>query len=70
MNAQTLLSFFRTGHSEPKKPAKDFPPEAYSYDSPIDPKAVAAVQREADKKIESQEWTVTEVIEDCVPDEK
>lgn len=40
-----------------------FPPEAYSYDSPIDPKAVAAIQREADKKIEAQEWTVIEVIE-------
>lgn len=69
MNAQTLISYFRTGHTEPKKPAKEFPPEAYAYDGPIDPKAVAAIQSEADKKIESQEWTVIEVIEDVL-DEK
>jgi hypothetical protein len=66
MNAQTLLSYFKTGHSEPKKPAKDFPPEAYSYDGPIDKDVVAAIQLEADKKIEKQEWTVTELIEDVL----
>lgn len=66
MNAQTLLSYFRTGHTEPKKQAKDFPPEAYDYDGAIDKDAVAAIQQEADKKIEKQEWTVTELIEDVL----
>jgi len=69
MNAQTLLSYFKTGHSEPKKTAKDFPPEAYSYDGPIDKEAVAAIQRDADKKIEKQDWTVTELIEDVLDSE-
>jgi hypothetical protein len=65
MNAQTLLSEFKAGHSEPKKVERDFPPEAYQYDDPIDPVAVAAIQAEADKKLEKQEWTVIELIEDA-----
>ncbi len=66
MNARALLSLFRSGHSEPKKLANDFPPEAYSYDGPIDKDVVAAIQAEHDKKFEGHEWTVTEQIEDVV----
>jgi hypothetical protein len=64
MNAQRLLSFFKTGFTEPKKLAKDFPPEAFDYADQIDPKAVAAIQAESDKKLEKQEWTVVELITD------
>jgi len=57
MNAQALLTHFKTGHSEPKKQAKDFPPEAYDYGD-IDPAATALIQAEADKKLDKQDWTV------------
>ncbi|MCX7318743.1 MAG: hypothetical protein NT113_04330 [Hyphomicrobiales bacterium] len=64
MNAQALLSHFKTGHTQVKKPAKDFPPEAYDYDDPIDPVVVAAIQAESDMKLDKQEWTVVELITD------
>lgn len=64
MNAHTLLSYFKTGYSEPKKPSKDFPAEAFDYDEDIDPTVVAALQEEADKKLEKQQWTVIELITD------
>jgi hypothetical protein len=38
----------------------DFPPEAYSYDSPVTKEGVARIQREADKILCRQEWTVLE----------
>jgi hypothetical protein len=68
MDAQALLSYFGFSgwHSQPKKKAKDFPPEAYSYDGPIDKDAVAAIQKEANKKLDKQEWTVIERIGDGV----
>jgi hypothetical protein len=68
MNAQALLSYFSFSawQSEPKKKAKDFPPEAYSYDDPIEKDVVAAIQKEADKKLNLQEWTVIERIGDGV----
>lgn len=66
MNAHALISEFRTGHTTDKKPAKDFPPEAYTYDDRIDPDVVAAIQAESNKKIEQQEWTVIATIEDVL----
>jgi hypothetical protein len=67
MNAQYLLKFL-PWHTEPAKPAKpvekDFPPEAYSYDSPITKEEVAEIQKEADKKLEKQQWTVIERLGD------
>lgn len=68
MNAQALLSYFTFSgwQSESKKKAKDFPPEAYSYDDPIDKDVVAAIQAEANKKLEDQDWTVIERIGDDV----
>jgi len=59
MNARALLKFF---WPEPAK--KEFPPEAYSYDEPIDKDAVAAIQREADKVLDKQQWTVIERLGD------
>jgi hypothetical protein len=59
MNAQSLFKFF---WREPAK--KEFPPEAYCYDEPIDKDAVAAIQREADKVLDKQEWTVIERLGD------
>jgi hypothetical protein len=68
MNAQALLSYFSFSgwQSEPTKKAKDFPPEAYEYDDPIDRNVVAAFQKEANKKLDLQEWTVIERIGDGV----
>lgn len=56
-------------HTEPypsrrspnKPPKKDFPAEAYSYDSSIDSASIAKIQREADKVLEKQRWTVIEL---------
>ncbi len=59
MNAQALLKFF---WREPAK--KKFPPEAYSYDEPIEKDAVAAIQREADKVLDNEQWTVIERLGD------
>jgi hypothetical protein len=66
MNAQALLSYlsFSGWHNEPAKKAKHFPPEAYEYDDPIDKDVVAAIQKEANKKLDRQEWTVIERIGD------
>ena len=66
MNAQALLSYFTFSgwQSESKKKAKDFPPEAYSYDDPIDKDVVAAIQTEANKKLDVQTWTIIERIGD------
>jgi hypothetical protein len=66
MNTQALLSYFTLAgwQSEPKKKAKEFPPEAYSYDDPIDKDVVAAIQIEANKKLDVQTWTVIERIGD------
>lgn len=68
MNAQAILSYFSLSHwrTEPKKPAKDFPAEAYSYDEDIDPRTVAAIQKKADKKLGQQEWTVIERLGDGI----
>ncbi|PJG50038.1 hypothetical protein CVM73_38545 [Bradyrhizobium forestalis] len=68
MNAQALLSYFSFSgwRTEPTKKAKDFPPEAYSYDDDIDPKIVAAIQKKADEKLDQQEWTVIERLGDGV----
>jgi len=65
MNAQALLSYFSFSgwRTEPTKKAKDFPPEAYSYDD-IDPKLVAAIQEKANEKLDQQEWTVIERLGD------
>lgn len=65
MNAQALLSYFRTGHIKAKKPAKDFPPEAYDYDDAIDPIVVTAIQVESDKMLDKQEWTVVELMQEA-----
>lgn len=66
MNAQALLKYL-PWHTEPS-PAqpvkKDFPPEAYSYDSPISKEAVAEIQKEANKKLDKQQWTVIERLGD------
>jgi hypothetical protein len=66
MNAQSILSYFTTWYQEPEKPkpAKDFPPEAFDYDDRIDPQVVAAIQKEANKKLDQQEWTVIERLGD------
>jgi len=66
MNADALLKFF-SWHTTPEtKPTakKDFPPEAYSYDSPITKEAIEEIQREADKTLEKQQWTVIERLGD------
>jgi hypothetical protein len=66
MNAQAILSYFGFSgwNSEPPKKAKEFPPEAYSYDDPIDPEVVAAIQKKANEKLNQQKWTVIERIGD------
>ncbi|QDM32171.1 hypothetical protein FNL55_13115 [Tardiphaga sp. vice352] len=67
MNAQTLLKYLPWHTSEPgaSKPAvKEFPPEAYSYDSPITKQAVAGIQQEANKTLDKQQWTVIERLGD------
>jgi hypothetical protein len=66
MNAQAILSYFSFSgwRNDPPKKAKDFPPEAYSYDDPIDPKIVAAIQEKANEKLDQQQWTVIERIGD------
>ena len=61
MNAQALLKYLHWP-SEPEK--KTFPPEAYSYDEPITKDAVAAIQKEADKTLDKQQWTVIERLGD------
>jgi hypothetical protein len=68
MDAHALLSYFSLSswRSEPQKKAREFPPEAYSYDDDIDPKIVAAIQKKADEKLDQQEWTVIERIEDGI----
>ncbi|MFT4276497.1 MAG: hypothetical protein QM576_09095 [Rhodopseudomonas sp.] len=64
MNAllKSILSF--TWTHDAVKPAKDFPPEAYSYDDPIDPAVIARIQAEADKVLDKQQWTVIERLGD------
>lgn len=65
MNAQALLKYLPSSwRSEPAKSAKQFPPEAYSYDSPIDKEAVGCLQIEANKTLDKQQWTVIERIGD------
>ena len=61
MNAQALLKYF--WHSEPKK---EFPPETYPYESPIKKDGIAAIQKEADKVLGRQQWTVIERLGDGV----
>jgi hypothetical protein len=67
MNAQALLKYW-PWHEEPKPTPepKSFPPEAYSYDSPIEKDAIAAIQREADKVLDKQQWTVIERLGESV----
>jgi hypothetical protein len=60
MNAHALLKYL-PWHSEPEK--KTFPPEAYSYDG-LDKKALAALQNDADKALDKQQWTVIERLGD------
>jgi hypothetical protein len=65
MNARALLDYLPSWHREPAKQAKkEFPPEAYSYDSPIDKAAVTQIQIEANKILDKQSWTVIERIGD------
>src|SRR5689334_6133574 len=66
MNARAILSYFSFAgwHSEPPKKAKQFPPEAYSYDDPINSEVVAAIQKKANEKLNQQEWSVIERIGD------
>jgi len=66
MNARAFfLDYLPHWNREPAKPAKKtFPPEAYSYDSPIDKEVVAQIQIEANKTLEKQSWTVIERIGD------
>lgn len=67
MNAQTIFKSISSlwGEPAPAKPvAKDFPPEAFSYDDPITAEAVARIQAEANKKLDNRDWVVIERIED------
>jgi hypothetical protein len=65
MNAQALLKYLPSSwRLEPAKPAKKFPPEAYSYDSSIDKETVANIQKEANKTLDKQQWTVIERLGD------
>lgn len=66
MNAQEILKSIFSWNDQPmaKPLAKDFPPEAYSYDGPITKEAVAQIQREANKKLDKQQWTVIEQLGD------
>jgi hypothetical protein len=63
MNAQALLKFLWP-EREPAK--KQVPPEAFDYDGEIDPEVVAAHQREANKSLDKQQWTVIERLGDDV----
>lgn len=68
MNAQAIFkSIFSWNNDQPsagKSMARDFPPEAYSYDGPISKEAVAQIQQEANKKLDKQQWTVIERLGD------
>ena len=59
MNAQALLKYLPWHTAK-----KEFPPEAYSYDSDIDPAEVARIQDEANKVLNQQKWTVIERLGD------
>jgi hypothetical protein len=66
MNAKALLdylpAFWRSQPTEP--PKKDFPAEAFDYDDRIDAAVVAKIQEEANKVLDTQEWTVIERLGD------
>jgi hypothetical protein len=54
----------KVGHVESEPAKKELPPEAYSYDEPIEKETVAAIQRKADKALDKQQWTVIERLGD------
>jgi hypothetical protein len=65
MNARAIFDYcFGTSTSSPTRVKKEFPPEAYDYDSPIDKAAVASIQAQANKVLGKQQWTVIERLGD------
>lgn len=64
MNAHAILSYFWRSEPAAQPMKKDFPAEAYSYDDPISKEVIAAIQKEADKKLNMQQWTVIERLGD------
>ena len=64
MNAQALLKYFQWPDQSSKPVKKEFPPEAYDYEGPIEKSTVAAIQADADKVLTTQEWTVIERLGD------
>ena len=61
MNAHALLKYLPWHTAK-----KQFPPEAYSYDSDIDKDEVARIQEEANKVLDQQKWTVIETLGDGI----
>jgi len=66
MNARAILDSClpASWRSEPAKPKKQFPAEAYDYAGPIDKEVVAKIQEEANKVLDKQQWTVIERLGD------